>query len=82
MWAVLTLNSLISKKRIDRRTRQDRILRRNQAFAAQLDGMVQAYLDWNKALGVSGKGVAAPLANDVVVQDVYYVKVVDIFGES
>ncbi|KAG6874615.1 hypothetical protein C0992_007271 [Termitomyces sp. T32_za158] len=42
--------------------------------------MVEAYLDWSEALGVSGKGVVAPLTNDVLVQDTYRIKVIDTFG--
>ncbi|KAG1906182.1 uncharacterized protein F5891DRAFT_1125610 [Suillus fuscotomentosus] len=35
------------RRRIDNRTRRDRVLRRNQAFASQLLAMTDAYLTWS-----------------------------------
>ncbi|RDB20084.1 hypothetical protein Hypma_012873 [Hypsizygus marmoreus] len=68
-----------TKKRMDTRTRHNRVLLRNQGFTSQLEGMVDAYLNWCEAIGVSGKGVAAPLPTESVVQGSYLVQVVDVY---
>ncbi|RDB21532.1 hypothetical protein Hypma_011938 [Hypsizygus marmoreus] len=69
------------KKHADTRTRRNRVLLRNQGFISQMEAMVDAYLNWSEALGVSGKGVAAPLSTESITQGTYPVQVVDVYGK-
>ncbi|RDB14995.1 hypothetical protein Hypma_016139 [Hypsizygus marmoreus] len=67
------------KKCADTRTCQNRVLLRNQGFISQMDAMVDAYLNWSEALGVSGEGVAAPLSTESITQGTYPVQVIDVY---
>ena len=64
------------------RTRQDQVHLRNIAFKAQMEGMMDAYLNWFSALGDTG------LANDKLtlssceLQGKYNVEVLDTFGKD
>jgi hypothetical protein len=70
------------KTRIDDRTRQDQVLRRNEAFALQLEGMTDSYLSWFDSLGEEGLANNCPVPPTAPIQAQYQIGVVDVFCGS
>ncbi|KAG6836532.1 hypothetical protein H0H93_007016 [Arthromyces matolae] len=72
------------KRREDSRARKNRILQRNEGFLMQSVSMVDAYLEWNEQLGVSGSATAIPLTVEEVegAADTYLLRVIDTYGQS
>jgi len=78
-------------KRVDHRTRRDRIIRREHAFDLQLDALVEAYLNWSVEQKDrhnrlrSGRGFCVgmePALNVPADAGSVHVKVVDVFGKG
>ncbi|KAF7347990.1 hypothetical protein MSAN_01751100 [Mycena sanguinolenta] len=63
----------------DRRTRRDRTQLQVNAFAAQLERMTDAYIEWSLSVAERGLGCDYALPAEAVVQDSRRVLVVDIF---
>ncbi|KAG6847569.1 hypothetical protein H0H93_007343 [Arthromyces matolae] len=71
------------KRREDRRARKHRILQRNEGFRIQSDSMLDAYLEWNESMGISGRAIAVPLApEEVKGAGTYLLRVVDTYEIS
>ena len=76
----LSLNYFSRKKRVDTRTRRDRVHLLNQAFEWQMEGMTDAYLRWFLSLGDAGLVNDHPVPSSRELQDEYPVEVLDVFG--
>jgi len=76
----LTL-SFHRKRRVDDRSRRDQVEVRQQAFAEQLGGMTDTYLEWMAALGDKGFSREGDIVYDAVEQNTYQVAVVDTYGK-
>ncbi|KAG6835989.1 hypothetical protein H0H93_012471 [Arthromyces matolae] len=71
------------KHRDDHRARKHRILQRNEGFRLQSASMVDAYLEWNERMGISGRVIAVPLTpEEVKGAGTYLLRVVDTYEIS
>jgi hypothetical protein len=57
------------KRRVDDRSRRDQVEVRQQAFAEQLGGMTDTYLEWMAALGDKGFSREGDIVYDAVEQN-------------
>lgn len=70
--------------RIDRQTRQDRTERRNKAFDAQMEALMDGYMAWSFAnTNREGAGFYNGMANQDIPVDagILTIKVVDVYSE-
>jgi hypothetical protein len=66
----------------DLRTRRDRTERRTAAFNAQLEALVDVYMDWSATTGINGLQEEYTVPTKAVVQGTYLITIVDTFSES
>jgi len=68
------------RRRVDRRTRQDRIVRQEQAFNSQMAALTEAYMDW-RLRHAAGSGFSVGTGNMPVDAGSVNVNVVDVFSK-
>jgi hypothetical protein len=70
---------MCSGEREDPRTRRDRINRRTDGFALQMNDIVDAYIEWSYTQSKLGPNDHPPEAAEETIQGTYKVQVVDVF---
>lgn len=66
--------------RTDPQTRQNCTTLRNEGFKRQFEGIVDAYISWNSALGEEGLDASCPPVEPELLQGIYKIQIMDVFG--
>jgi hypothetical protein len=78
----LKLTLIVRRRRTDPRTRQNRIVLRNEGFKRQFEGIVDAYMSWSNAIGEGGLDSPPPSVEPELLQGTYKIRVMDVFGKN
>ena len=68
-----------NRRRVDPRTRRDRIEQRTQGFNVQMPAIIEAYMLWSEAVGENGLDAECEKPAEELVDGKYPIHVLDVF---